>query len=161
MSALQRAIAERSRQAEQEETQWQQLRRQMEEKNRQEEEDEATWQRARWQPASKAFADGTYELPEVRIPVILTPGGPISSAKHLQRLAGMESEPKTMETTFVMENCIPTTKAVKICHRVMFRGEERHARVVRSLKEGASLPESEEIADNHEILGKGKAAQSV
>lgn len=164
MSALQRAIAEKSRRAEEDETAAQRLslKRQIEEKARQEEEDDKTWQRARWEAARKALADGTFYKREPRFPVIITRAGPISSAEELQRLAELDSVPQVIQTALVVEEGIETEKPVTICHvgydgkdkveekanvepgmsgkfTVMIRGERRNAMVVRSLKEGVTL----------------------
>ncbi|KAK4038355.1 hypothetical protein C8A01DRAFT_17578 [Parachaetomium inaequale] len=152
----------------------------MEEKALQEDEDNKTWQRARWATARKAIADGTFEEPEIRFPVIIN--GPISSAKKLQRLAEMGSVPEALETTLVREKWISTTKPATICHvnfaermkleekanveydvsgkfMVLFRGQRRHAMLVRSLKEGGTRQDPGETIDNRESPGNGKVKE--
>ncbi|KAL2129243.1 hypothetical protein VTI74DRAFT_8026 [Chaetomium olivicolor] len=153
MSAVQRVIAEKGRQAEEDETQWQRLQRQIAEKTRQEDGDNKTWQRARYEAARKATANGTFKEPEIPFPFIITPDGPISSAKKLPRLAEMESVSEALETTLVRKKWASTAKPVTIRHNnfaergkleekanvehdvsrkfmVLFRGQRKHAIVV-------------------------------
>ncbi|KAL2173911.1 uncharacterized protein P884DRAFT_264331 [Thermothelomyces heterothallicus CBS 202.75] len=124
------------------------------------EEDEVI--RRRWQAALRDIAAGTFKQPVIRVPVILNPNGPISSAEELQQLAELESVPETVESIIVRENGVKTERLVKISYvsleehkrleeranvirdtecyiRVMFEGKERYATVIQSLKEGVSL----------------------
>jgi hypothetical protein len=41
--------------------------------------------------SQKAIAEGTFEIPEHRFPVLITPNGPVSSPKKLQRNTGRAS----------------------------------------------------------------------
>ncbi|KAK4234623.1 hypothetical protein C8A03DRAFT_18513 [Achaetomium macrosporum] len=179
MSALQRAIAQNARQAEEVNNSAQRLlQRQKEEKARRVEEDNNTWQRARWEAARRAMADGTFKTPEIRIPVIITPDGPVSSAKDLQQLAGMDSMPETLEATLIRDHWISTERPVTICYvnygerarleekanieydpsgkfMVRFGEQKRYTMVVLSLKEGVTLPGPSEIGINGEGRGNG------
>ncbi|KAL2146363.1 hypothetical protein VTI28DRAFT_4388 [Corynascus sepedonium] len=144
MSALQRVIAYSSAQR--------LLERQMEEK-----------------APRKAIADGTFKDPEIRIPVIIIPDGPVSSAKALQQLAEMGSVPKTLDATLIRDHWVSTERPVTICYiddeeseiiegkanieydpsgKFMVRVEEqnKYAMVVLSLKEGVMLPNSSEVS---------------
>jgi anti-sigma28 factor (negative regulator of flagellin synthesis) len=169
MSAPQPAIAEKARQADEPKDeskkesyvtllQW--LQSDIQKKMRQEEEDDRTWRAARWQAARKAIADGTFETPERRFPVLITPDGPVSSPEKLQRFAEMESIPEALEATLIRENGKPTEKQVTICHvnyhgrekleeksdvvflngefMVIIRGKRSYAMVVQSLKHGVT-----------------------
>ena len=121
------------------------------------------------------MADGTFKIPEIRIPVIINPDGPVSSAKDLQQLAGMDSVPETLAATLIREHCVSTERPVTICYinygekarleekanieydatgKFMVRlGEQRrYAMVVLSLKEGVTLPGPSE----HGIYGEGR-----
>ncbi|KAK4249195.1 hypothetical protein C7999DRAFT_12957 [Corynascus novoguineensis] len=168
MSALQRAIAQKARQVEEDKNSAQQLlQRQKEEKARQDE-DNNTWQRARWEAARRAMADGTFKPPEIRIPVIITSDGLVSSAKALQQLAEMDSVPKTLDATLIRDHWVSTERPVTICYinygerailekkanieydasgKFMVRVEEqkRYAMIVSSLKEDAMLPDPSEV----------------
>ncbi|KAL2192796.1 hypothetical protein P885DRAFT_64643 [Corynascus similis CBS 632.67] len=86
-------------------------------------EDEIEWKAKGWQNALKDIAAGTFKAPIIRVPVILTPKGPVSSAEGLQQLAQMQSVPETLDATIIQEN----------------GDQERYAIVVRSLKEGVTL----------------------
>jgi hypothetical protein len=131
--------------------------------------------------SQKAIAEGTFEIPERRFPVLITPNGPVSSPEKLQRLAEMESVPEVLEATLIRENGNPTKKQVKICHvnydereklgekgeveffrgkfMVMIRGERRYAVAVQPLKEGATLQGPAETADNRASPGDKKGAK--
>lgn len=117
---------------------------------------------ARWQNALKDIAAGTFKAPIIRVPVILTPEGPVFSAEDLQQLAQMQSVPETLDATIIQENGVPTSRPIKICHisrdevdkleevptlqKTIIRATlwfcfriRRYAIVVRSLKEGVTL----------------------
>ncbi|KAH6628430.1 hypothetical protein F5144DRAFT_604603 [Chaetomium tenue] len=141
MSALQRAIAAKARQ---------------------EEEDDK--RAARWRAAHQAIADGTFKTREIRIPVVLNPDGPVSSPEDLQRITGADSLPEVLETTLTTtdrskeEEPVRTVTKARICHvnyderekleekfeveymtgkyAVIFRERKRYAMVVKSLKNG-------------------------
>lgn len=124
--------------------------------------DHDDWRAKRWQAARQAMADGTYKVaPPSRFPVILTPGGPVSSAEQLQQLAEMESLPEVTETSQVDLDGAEIRR-VMICDAsfeenkkmrekaevlagvtehifVLFNGNERYAMVVTRLKEGVTL----------------------
>ncbi|KAH6855004.1 hypothetical protein B0I37DRAFT_363671 [Chaetomium sp. MPI-CAGE-AT-0009] len=135
----------------------------------------------KWASYRKAMADGTFRELEVRIPVILNPDGPISSAEELQRVAETESVPEVLQTTLTTrEGRARTTKPVTICHVnydererleeradveynmtgkfvVMFRGQERCPMMVRSLKAGVDVRGP--ARNNGAGLGNGKMTQ--
>ncbi|KAK4247640.1 hypothetical protein C7999DRAFT_31940 [Corynascus novoguineensis] len=79
-------------------------------------EDEIEWKAKRWQNARRNIAAGTFKKPIIRVPVILTPEGPVSSAEDLQQLAQMQSVPETLDTAIIQENGVPTSRPIKICH---------------------------------------------
>lgn len=134
------------------------------------EEDDWSWKAERWADARRAIAAGTFYNPDAtRVPVILTPDGPVSSAKKLQQLAELESVPETIETTLLKEDGTKTEKRVTISHisveeqkkiqekadivrdtmgmfTVLFQEKERYAMVVKSLKEGVTLDEDDSEA---------------
>ncbi|KAL2017001.1 hypothetical protein VTK56DRAFT_2682 [Thermocarpiscus australiensis] len=124
--------------------------------------DDYSWQRERWEQARRDLAAGTFKSPDIRVPVILNPEGPISSAKELQQLAELESVPETLETIVIREDGISTARPVTICHvgllehkkieekanvvhdytgriLILFQGKERYPTVIQSLKEGITL----------------------
>ena len=170
MSALQRAIAAKARQ---------------------EEEDDNTWRAARWAAARQAMADGTFKTTEVRIPVVLSPDGPVSSPEDLQRLAGTESLPEVLETKLTTRDrtkkgAVKTVTDARICHvnydererletraeveydatgkfAVIFRGQKRYPMVVKSLKKSGSgngaAGDKGTAADNGDGLGNRKATK--
>ncbi|KAK3297110.1 uncharacterized protein B0H64DRAFT_391364 [Chaetomium fimeti] len=171
MSALQRAIASKAQQ---------------------EEEDDDAWRAARWAAARKAMADGTFKRTEVRIPVVLSPDGPVPSPEALQRLVGIESLPEVLETTLTTWDSSKngglggsTVTAARICHvnysekkrlenraeveydatgkyEVIFRGKKRCPMVVKSLKKGGGgngAAGNKGTADDGDGLGNGKVTK--
>ncbi|KAL2022260.1 hypothetical protein VTK56DRAFT_5870 [Thermocarpiscus australiensis] len=176
---LQRAIAQRARQAEEDNNSAQRLlQRQKKEKARQVEEDNDTWQRARWEAARRAMADGTFKTPEIRIPATTTPDGPVPPAKDLQQPAEMDPVPETLEATPTRDHWTSTERPVTICYAnygerarlegkanieydpsgkfmVQFGEQRRYAMVVLSLKEGVTLPGPSEVGINGEGRGNG------
>lgn len=113
------------------------------------------------------MADGTFKsTTEVRIPVVLSPDGPVSSPEDLQRLAGTESLPEVLETKLTTRDksetgTVKTVTDARICHvnydererleqraeveydatgkfAVIFRGQKRYPMVVKSLKKSGS-----------------------
>lgn len=119
------------------------------------------WPKEVWEQAWKAM-DAGYKAPRSRFPVLLTPGGPISSAAQLQQLIEADSLPETIETSRVDYHTNEIGK-VRICHvsfeekdkmeekaeisdmigrdtiLVMFNGRRRVAMVVHALKQGVSV----------------------
>jgi hypothetical protein len=135
------------------------------------------------------MANGTFKRPEIRIPVVLNPNGPISTPEQLQRLVGMESLPEVLETTLTTWDWsrgeeVSTVNA-RICHvdlgekarlkkraeveytttgkyMVMFRGQERYPILVRSLKEdgdGDGVAGDKRTADNGDGMGNRKVTK--
>jgi hypothetical protein len=133
--------------------------------NEDDNDNDSPWPAAVRRQAARDRAAGTFKtLPPARVPVILTPNGPISSAERLQELAELDSPPETIDTAQVRVDGTEIKK-VKICHvsskerekmeekadvssgigdnvLVMFNGEERFAMVVNSLNEASQAGEA-------------------
>ncbi|KAK4153475.1 hypothetical protein C8A00DRAFT_15312 [Chaetomidium leptoderma] len=129
--------------------------------SREEEEERYPW------PA-KAWNSPPPKLAPLRYPVLLTPGGPISSASKLQKLAETESLPEAIETSQVDDDdSNREIKKVTICNvshnelkkmmekaelshgmeenvTVVFNGAMRFAWAVKALKEGVTLGDEDE-----------------
>ncbi|KAL2129407.1 hypothetical protein VTI74DRAFT_7835 [Chaetomium olivicolor] len=112
-----------------------------------------------WQPAP------TRNRPKFAFPSSSTPDGPVSSPEKLKQLAQLESVPEAIETIQIQRG--GPEKKVTICHInfderdkieekaevidgsfnniiVRFRGGKWYALVVKELKEGITLEETEQ-----------------
>lgn len=126
------------------------------------------------------IADGTYFIRDPpRFPLILTPDGPISSAKQLQQLLKLDSLPETIETSQIALEDDSEIRRVEICHvsyeekdelekladvspgiedcvQVMFQGKPRWAMTVKSLNAGVRLDKEEAEPEKEDAKEHGR-----
>ncbi|KAK3302998.1 uncharacterized protein B0T15DRAFT_261022 [Chaetomium strumarium] len=105
MTALQRAIAQNARQAEEDDDNAvQRLARARQRQMREE--------KLRWVEEEDKMARRAEHKARITIPVIVTPDGPIS-AEDLQQLGGMDAVPETLKATLIREHA---ERPVTICY---------------------------------------------
>ncbi|KAL2017757.1 hypothetical protein VTK56DRAFT_1675 [Thermocarpiscus australiensis] len=125
------------------------------------------WPEQVWEEAHRDLKAGTFKTqPAPRIPIIITPNSPVSSAEKLQQLAELPSLPEIIEADQLEGLGYEKTVVgrARFCHvsvdelerlkdkaevlhgmlhntLVMFDGRPRYAMVVKSLKDGVILEE--------------------